>query len=197
MDNQITELSIELVKAGIKFIADENWIKMGDVSIRWRDKEGYRVFSNKRYENIEQHDLDKMLRLDEKNMFKLNLPKIIERVKIIEAKIKEADRLDAKNKAKKEALINKLQNEGARFYYGKFEQGEINRNCLRYCFAIRKDGDLYHKIEISMTGAMKIPLKFFKNYLKMAWKDKLNRYTILILVWYILIFLINLILKLA
>ena len=51
-------------------------------------------------------------------------------------------------------------------------------------------------LRLPAYGLKSLNLKDSKNYLKMAWKDKLNRYTILILVWYILAFLINLIIKL-
>lgn len=151
MKQQITDLTIGLVKANIPFKVDEyERVNLTNVTIGYWDRSGYFVSANKRWANITQETLNKILyKKDENNMFKLNFPKLMERVKQLEARMIEADKIDAENKAKKDKFVAKMLAEGAKFYHGKFNQGEINRNGIRYTFEIHEDGYVREGIEIA------------------------------------------------
>lgn len=149
MKQQIKDLTVELVKHGIKFNTNEYGISIGDIDIWYQDKVGYAFVCKKRYQNISQQELRKILNIDENNMFKLNFQKFLLRLNAMIVRIAEADKIDSNNLKKKESFIAKMQAEGAKFWHGEFKKGDITRNGIEYRFEIHDNGHISEELKLA------------------------------------------------
>ena len=150
MKQQIKDLTVELVKHGVKFeVSEHDRIIIGDVGILFWDRSGYEVFCNKRYNNVSQHDVTKHFKTSENNMFKLKITTLLQRIEAIKVKIAELDVIDSNNLKKKENFIEKMKSEGAKFWHGEFKKGDITRNGIEYRFEICDNGYISEELKLA------------------------------------------------